>query len=65
MQKKLVFKGCGVAIVTPMYPDGRVNYEEFAKLIDFQIDNGTDSIVVPAALPENPPRFLMKSMKTS
>lgn len=46
MQKKLVFKGCGVAIITPMHPDGSVNYEEFAKLIDFQIDHGTDSIVV-------------------
>ena len=46
MQKKLVFKGSGVAIVTPMHPDGSVNYAEFAKLIDFQIDQGTDAIIV-------------------
>lgn len=41
-----IFKGAGVAIVTPMYEDGAVNYNEFAKLIDFQIENGTDAIIV-------------------
>lgn len=41
-----IFKGAGVAIVTPMYEDGTVNYEQFAKLIEFQIANGTDAIIV-------------------
>ena len=41
-----VFKGAGVAIATPFYQDGSVNYDEFARLIDFQIDNGTDAIIV-------------------
>lgn len=41
-----VFKGAGVAIVTPMHEDGSVNYEAFAKLIDSQIESGTDAIVV-------------------
>lgn len=41
-----VFKGAGVAIVTPFKPDGEVNYDEFAKQIDFQINNGTDAIIV-------------------
>lgn len=41
-----IFTGAGVAIITPMNSDGSVNYEEFAKLIDFQIDNQTDSIIV-------------------
>ena len=41
-----VFKGAGVAIATPFNEDGSVNYEEFKRLIDFQIDNGTDAIVV-------------------
>jgi len=41
-----IFKGSGVAIVTPFKPDGEVNYEEFAKQIDFQINNGTDAIIV-------------------
>ena len=30
--KKTVFTGAAVAIITPMYPDGSVNYEELAKL---------------------------------
>ena len=41
-----IFKGAGVAIATPFYENGEVNYEEFGKLIDFQIDNGTDAIIV-------------------
>ncbi len=41
-----IFKGAGVAIVTPMHTDGTVNYERFAKLVDFQVDNGTDAIIV-------------------
>ena len=41
-----IFKGAGVAIVTPMYEDGKVNYEQFAKLVEFQITNGTDAIIV-------------------
>ena len=44
--KKTIFTGSAVAINTPMYPDGKVNYEELKKLVDFQINNGTDSIVV-------------------
>lgn len=41
-----IFKGAGVAIATPFYEDGSVNYEEFDKLIEFQIENGTDAIIV-------------------
>ena len=41
-----IFKGSGVAIVTPMRDNGEVNYEEFAKLLEFQIANGTDAIIV-------------------
>lgn len=41
-----IFRGSGVAIVTPMYDNGKVNYEKFANLIDFQITNGTDAIIV-------------------
>ena len=41
-----IFKGSGVAIVTPFKGDGEVNYEEFGRQIDFQINNGTDSIIV-------------------
>lgn len=41
-----VFKGAGVAIVTPFKPNGEVNYEKFAELVEFQINNGTDAIIV-------------------
>ena len=43
--KKILFKGCGTAIATPFTEDG-VNFEEFAKLIEFQIKQGVDSIIV-------------------
>lgn len=44
--KKEIFKGAGVAIVTPMKPDGSVNYDKLGELIDFQIANGTDAVVI-------------------
>ena len=44
--KKTVFTGSGVAIVTPMLPDGTIDYKSFCSLIEFQIANGTDAIVV-------------------
>lgn len=43
--KKIIFKGAGVALVTPMNSDGSVNYDELEKLIEFQIENGTDAII--------------------
>lgn len=44
--KNPIFTGAAVAIITPMNNDGSVNYDEFAKFIDFQIENGTDAIVI-------------------
>lgn len=41
-----IFKGAGVAIVTPMKPNGAVDYDRFRELIEFQIENGTDAIIV-------------------
>ena len=41
-----IFKGAGVAIATPFFEDGSVNYDEFGRLIEFQIANGTDAIIV-------------------
>lgn len=43
--KKIIFKGCGTAIVTPFNKNG-VDFEEFKKLIEFQIKNKADSIIV-------------------
>lgn len=44
--KKKIFTGAGVATVTPMHEDGSVNWEEYARFIEWQIENGTDSIIV-------------------
>ena len=41
-----IFKGAGVAIVTPMYDNGKVNYDKLAELIEFQIANSTDAIII-------------------
>ncbi len=43
--KKIIFKGSGVALVTPMNKDGSVNYDTLGQLIEFQIKNGTDAII--------------------
>ena len=43
--KKIIFEGCGTAIVTPFTKDG-INFEEFGKMIEDQISNGVDSIIV-------------------
>lgn len=43
--KKIIFKGCGTAIITPFTNNG-VNFMEFKKLIEFQIKEGADSIIV-------------------
>lgn len=43
--KKILFKGVGTAIVTPFLGNS-INYDEFEKLIEFQISHGADSIIV-------------------
>lgn len=44
--KNPIFTGAAVAIITPMHEDGTVNYEEFARFVNWQIENGTDAIVI-------------------
>ncbi|MBR3461678.1 MAG: 4-hydroxy-tetrahydrodipicolinate synthase [Clostridiales bacterium] len=43
---KPVFVGAGVAIVTPFFEDGGINFDELKRLIEFQISEGIDSIVI-------------------
>ena len=43
--KKIIFKGCGTAIITPFTNEG-INFTEFEKLIETQIAKGADSIIV-------------------
>ncbi len=41
-----IFKGAGVAIVTPMLTSGEVNYEKLEELLEFQIKNDTDAVII-------------------
>ena len=41
-----IFKGSGVAIITPFKENGEVDYNTLNNLIDFQIENNTDSIII-------------------
>lgn len=48
-----IFKGAGVAIVTPMNQDLSINYEKLEELIEFQISEGTDCIVIAGTTGES------------
>jgi 4-hydroxy-tetrahydrodipicolinate synthase len=41
-----IFTGAGVAIVTPFKENSDVNYDKLEELLEFQIKNGTDSIII-------------------
>lgn len=40
-----LFKGSGVAIVTPFNEDG-INFEELGRLLDWQVEQGTDAVII-------------------
>ena len=48
-----VFTGAGVAIVTPMKNNEEVNYEKLEELINWQIDQGTDAIIIAGTTGES------------
>lgn len=41
-----IFTGAGVALITPMKQNGDVNFEKLEELVNYQIDNGTDAIII-------------------
>ena len=43
--KKTIFKGIATALITPFNEEG-INYEQFGKIIDWQIDSGINALVV-------------------
>ncbi len=49
-----MFSGSLVAIVTPMRPDGSIDYGAWSKLIDFHLEQGTSGIVVGGTTGESP-----------
>ena len=48
-----LFKGAGVAIVTPMKENGDVHYEKLEELIDIQVKGGTDAIIITGTTGES------------
>ena len=54
MSKKVLFTGAGVALVTPMLPDGRINYQKIEDLIDWHIEHGTDAVIMCGTTGEAP-----------
>lgn len=48
-----MFKGCAVALVTPMFKDGRIDYECFISLLDIHIDAKTVAVVVAGTTGES------------
>ncbi|MBQ7301751.1 MAG: 4-hydroxy-tetrahydrodipicolinate synthase [Clostridia bacterium] len=45
MKTKTIFEGAATALITPLTPDG-IDYENFGRLIDWQIDAGIDALVI-------------------
>lgn len=41
-----IFTGAGVALVTPLHPDGSVNFAKMKELIEFQLSHGTDALII-------------------
>lgn len=50
--KKPIFRGAGVAIITPYTEDG-INFEELGRIIDDQIENHTDAIIITGTTGES------------
>src|SRR5512138_850735 len=48
-----MLSGSMAAVVTPMDADGKVNYRQFAKLIDFHVESGTEVLVVAGTTGES------------
>jgi 4-hydroxy-tetrahydrodipicolinate synthase len=49
-----IFKGSGVALVTPFNQDMQIDFDALASLVEYQIENGTDFLVVQGTTGESP-----------
>lgn len=49
-----IFKGLGIALITPFKSDSSVDYETLTRLVEFQIDNGADFFCILATTGETP-----------
>ena len=49
-----IFKGLGIALITPFKKDGSVDYEALERVIDYQLNNGADFLCILATTGETP-----------
>lgn len=49
-----IFKGLGIALITPFRKDGSVDYEALVRLVKYQLDNGADFFCILATTGETP-----------
>jgi len=49
-----IFKGLGIALITPFMEDGSVDYKSLIRLIEYQLDNGADFFCILATTGETP-----------
>ncbi len=49
-----IFKGLGIALITPFTADGQVDYVSLKRIINYQIDNGADFFCILATTGETP-----------
>lgn len=49
-----IFRGLGIALVTPFTQDGQVDYKSLKRLVEYQIDNGADFLCILATTGETP-----------
>lgn len=49
-----IFKGLGIALVTPFTPNGEVDYKALKRLVEYQLDNGADFLCILATTAETP-----------
>ena len=49
-----IFKGLGIALITPFTSDGEVDYKSLKRLVEYQLDNGADFLCILATTGEAP-----------
>ncbi|MCI6197499.1 MAG: 4-hydroxy-tetrahydrodipicolinate synthase [Prevotella sp.] len=49
-----IFKGLGIALITPFCKDGSVDYKSLVRLMEYQLDNGADFLCILATTGETP-----------
>lgn len=52
--KENIFKGLGIALITPFQADGSVDYDALSALVDFQIEGGADFLCILGTTSESP-----------